>query len=69
MTYVTGVLFRIFHECFVTPEGVNHESAEETTKDIEQQNRYVPSIRIQASPGRQCRIGARAIQAAHRGEI
>jgi hypothetical protein len=40
-----------------------------TMQDIEQQNRYVPSIQIQASPGRQCRVGARAIQAAHRREM
>jgi hypothetical protein len=32
MTYGTGVLFRIFHECSVTPEGANDESAEESEK-------------------------------------
>jgi hypothetical protein len=40
-----------------------------TKQDIEQQNRYVPSVRIQASPGRQCRVDSCAIEAAHRREM
>ena len=32
MTYGKGVLFRIFHECFVTAEGANDEIAEESEK-------------------------------------
>jgi hypothetical protein len=32
MTFGTGVLFRIFHECFVTPAGAKDESAEKSEK-------------------------------------
>jgi hypothetical protein len=34
MTYVTGVLFRILHECFVTAEGAKDESAEERATSL-----------------------------------